>query len=405
MMKILFITPYITSSCHPVFLRNQTGFGYMVHDIAQYVAKSEAVDIYVPTAFTPKINIDGFRIVHRSKWQFLKNLRIRNLLDGLFFNRQYRQPLKSFLRSMYIFASIGQVESVMKQYDIVHIHGCSELTDAAIKACQRQKVPFLVTLHGLNSFEQSINLHSSLCRYERDFLKEAAHKKYPVSFISTGNKRTAETSVGMKVDSFSVICNGCEVKKSVATFNVRAKYGIVSDDFVFAFVGNVSVNKNQIQVARAWKLLPEGLRKRCKVLFVGRYKEEDELVRFINMYNLHEYLILCGIQPKDIVSSYYQVCDATILTSITEGFGLSIIEGFVYGKPNVTFADLPAVPDLYNENVMVTADKRTDQVLAQAMAEVMHKEFDTRYISEYAHIFSFENMAEHYCELYKSIKK
>ena len=44
-MKILFITPYITSACHPAFLRNQTGFGYMVHDIAQYVAKTEEVDI------------------------------------------------------------------------------------------------------------------------------------------------------------------------------------------------------------------------------------------------------------------------------------------------------------------------------------------------------------------------
>lgn len=402
-MRILFVTTYITSSCHPVFLKNQTGFGYMVHDIAQYVAKFEDVDIYVPTAFTPEINIDGFRIVHRSKWLFIKNLRIRNLLDGLLFNMQYRQPLKSFLRSMYIFSSIGQVESVMKQYDIVHIHGCSELTDAAIKACQRQKVPFLVTLHGLNSFEQSINLHSSLCRYERDFLKEAANKKYPVSFISTGNKRTVEAFVGMKVDSFSVICNGCEVKKSVDTFDVRAKYSIDSDDFVFAFVGNVSVNKNQIQVARAWKLLPEGLRKRCKVLFVGRYKEEDELVRYIDANNLRGYLILCGMQPKDSVPSFYKACDATILTSITEGFGLSIIEGFVYGKPNVTFADLPATPDLYDEGVMVVAENRTDQTLAQAMVEVMHKSFDINYISEYVHNFSFEKMAKCYRDLYKDI--
>ena len=63
----------------------------------------------------------------------------------------------------------GQVEHIMKQYDVVHIHGCSSITDAVIKACKRQNIPFLVTLHGLNSFEKLIKLHSSLCRYERDF--------------------------------------------------------------------------------------------------------------------------------------------------------------------------------------------------------------------------------------------
>ena len=136
-------------------MRNQTGFGYMVHDIAEYVAKTEAVDVYAPTAFTPEINVDGIKIIRRSKWQFLKNIRLRNIFDGMRFNLRYRQPFKTFLRSLYLFASIGQVESIMKQYDIVHIHGCSDLTNAVIKACHRKSIPFLVTFHGLNSFEQS----------------------------------------------------------------------------------------------------------------------------------------------------------------------------------------------------------------------------------------------------------
>lgn len=402
-MKILFITPYITASCHPAFMRNQTGFGYMVHDIAEYVAKTEEVDIYVPTAFTPEINVDGIKIIRRSKWQFLKNIRLRNIFDGVRFQNRYRQPLKAFLRSLYLFASIGQVESMMKLYDIVHIHGCSDLTNAAIKACHRQKIPFLVTLHGLNSFEQSIKLHSSLCRYERDFLKEAAYNKYPVSFISTGNKHTVEEEVGMKVDSFNVICNGCDVKKRAALVDVRSINDIPSNDFVFAFVGNISVNKNQIQVARAWNLLPSEIRNRSKVLFVGRYKEDDDLVKYINENKIQKNLILCGIQPKDNVSSYYQACDATILTSLTEGFGLSIIEGFVYGKPNITFADLPAIEDLYDENAMILVTERSDRALADAMLKMIQSSFDPNYISAFSKRFSFDDMANEYCRLYKRI--
>lgn len=402
-MKILFVTPYITSSCHPDFLRNQTGFGYMVHDIAQYVAKIDKVDLFAPMAFTPDMDVDGFHVVGRSKWKLLKNLKFNNLIDGVRFNLKYPQALKDSLRTLYIFASIGQVERIIKQYDIVHIHGCSAITDAIIKACQRKNVPFVITLHGLNSFEKTIKLHESLCQYERDFLKEAVTNHYSVSFISTGNKITAEVSIDMKADSFSVICNGCNVQMKPKTEDTRKEWNIALDDFVFAFVGNVSANKNQYQVARAWKLLPNDLRSKCKVLFVGRYKEDDEFVKYIRDNHFGNNLILCGMQPKDKVPAFYQACDATILTSITEGFGLSIIEGFAYGKPNVTFSDLPAIEDLYDENAMILARGRSDDDLADAMARVMRSSFDKDYICDYSKKFSFEKMAEKYCELYRSI--
>ena len=68
---ILFVTPHISSSCHPDFRLNQTGFGYMVHDIAQYVAKIDKVDLFAPMAFTPDMDVDGFHVVGRSKWKLL----------------------------------------------------------------------------------------------------------------------------------------------------------------------------------------------------------------------------------------------------------------------------------------------------------------------------------------------
>lgn len=402
-MRILFVTPYITSSCHTAFLRNQTGFGYMVHDIAQYVAQTDDVDLFAPMTFTPDINIDGFHIVGRSRWKLFKALRLNNLIDGLRFIYTYPQSLRDNLRSLYIFAAMGQVERIIKHYDIVHIHGCSAITDAVIKICQRKNVPFVVTLHGLNSFERTIKLQKSLCRYERDFLKEAIACHYPVSFISSGNKITAEASVGTKADNFSVICNGCNVQMKPMTEDIRKEYGIVQGDFVFACVGNVSVNKNQIQVARAWSMLTDDLRQRCKVLFVGRYKEDDELIQYVRQNHLESNLILCGVQPKDRVSAFYQACDATILTSITEGFGLSIIEGFVYGKPNVTFADLPAIEDLFDDKVMIAVGDRDDMSLSNAMACVITTPFDNVYIANYAQRFSFDKMKTRYRELYKTI--
>lgn len=403
-MKILFVTPYITSIQHPAFLRNQTGFGYMVHDIAEYVAKLDEVDLFASMVFTPEIQMDGFRVLKRSWGKLFVNVTLRCMYDGIRFVCKYRQPLKNQLRTLYMFASVGQLEHIVKYYDLVHIHGCSELTDATIKMCRRKKVPFFVTLHGLNSFEQAIKQHSSLRQYERDFLKRAAIKHWPVSFISTGNMNAAIELAGVKVDSFSVICNGCNITKLDCSDDVRAYYKLKSSDFVFVCVGNISTNKNQLQVARAWGLLAEEERRRCKILFVGRYHEDDEVVQFIKKNKLQQNLIFCGMQPKDKVANFYQAADATILASITEGFGLSIIEGFVYGKPNVTFADLPAIQDLHTPCAMVLATDRTDKSLSIAMTTIMHWRYDKQEIMNYARRFSFEKMAKKYNELYKQVR-
>lgn len=356
-------------------------------------------------AFVSEINVNGFKVIGRSIKSFIMNLRIKNLIEGFSFIRNYPQPFISSLRSLYIFASICQVEAIIKQYDIVHIHGCSAITNATIKACLRQKVPFLVTLHGLNSFGNTINLHSSLRRYEREFLREAAHNNYYVSFISTGNMLMAKASMNVKADNFKVIPNGCDVRKTMPLEDIRKTYRIDSDDFVYAFVGNVSVNKNQIQVARAWKLLPDDIRKKCKVLFVGKYNEDDELVHYIRSNNLENNLILCGIQPKRIVAAFYKACNATILTSYAEGFGLSIIEGFVYGKPNLSFYDLPAINDLYDDKAMVLVRERSDEALAKAMVAMMQTSFDKNYIYALSQKFSFDIMAQKYHNLYSLIIK
>ena len=375
----------------------------MVHDIAQYVAKEDVVDMFTAMVFCPEVNVDGFRVLEHSRWSFLNGIKLRNIADGIDFNRKYQRPLISMIRSLYIFACFGQIEDIVKEYDVVHIQGCSELTAAAIRVCKRVGVSFLVTLHGLNSFSDSIRQNEALNRYERAFLKEAASNNYHVSFISTGNLKTVEDFVGCCPENFSLICNGCNTQKQYVTEDIRKRYSISSGDFVFACVGNVSVNKNQIQVARAWRLLPDELRKRCKILFVGRYTENGEVTRYISDNHLEDNLILCGTQPKERLATYYKACNATILASITEGFGLSIIEGFVYGKPNVTFADLPAVPDLYDDKVMILSNERTDETLARAMAGTMQTNFDEEYILGYAQKFSFERMAEQYRNVYRRI--
>lgn len=170
----------------------------MVYDIAKQLGKKCNVDLFAVNAMTPRIQHESFISIERSWKHFFLNLSWRNLNDSLDFLRKYKLPLKDKLRVIYQFLSISQAEKVLQNYDLIHIHGCSSITAAAIKACNRKNVPFVITLHGLVSFEKSIKLNESLKQYEKDFLIEAYKNNYNVTFISTGIKKLAEEFLSSK---------------------------------------------------------------------------------------------------------------------------------------------------------------------------------------------------------------
>lgn len=190
-MKILFIVPYITTERHHEFQRNKTGFGLMVYDIAKSVGVSNDVELFAVNTIAPSLEMENFRTVKKCWSDLIKSFSFRSLRDAFVFQKKYKLPAKERLRVIYQFLSIAQIEKKMSDFDIIHIHGCSPITDATIRACKRQNKPFLVTLHGLVSFQNEVRLHESLKQYEKDFLVEAYRNDYNVSFISTGNLETA----------------------------------------------------------------------------------------------------------------------------------------------------------------------------------------------------------------------
>lgn len=401
-MKVLIIAPHITSNAHPQFLKNSTGFGLMIHNIAEYVAKRIDVDVFTQSALTPQMTIDGFNIVGRSWSSIIGLCGWHNIVDFLDYTSKYKVPLKQKIRLFYYFISLGHVEKNAQQYDLIHIHGCSPLTYGAIKICTRNKIPFLVTLHGLVSFGGEQMAGTAMKAFERDLLKEAAQKGYHISFISSGIRQMTYDYLSVdSLQNFHVVTNGCNTKRQKITEDIREKYNCSKEDFVFSFVANVSENKNQMQVVEAFKLLTQEQRSHIKVLFVGR--DGNTLKNYIASCRLSRELIVCGGVSPDEVGNYYAASDATMMTSHSEGFGLSIIEGYVYGKPNLIFEDLPAVYDLYSEKTMLKVPDRKDKTLADYMLKMGETSWNNEFIAEYAQRFSLECMADSYIELYKKV--
>ncbi|MBD5233351.1 MAG: glycosyltransferase [Bacteroidales bacterium] len=191
-MKVLLVTPYITCPAHPAFMRNKTGFGYMVHDMASHIGEDAQVDVFAVNSMAPAMRLGTFNVLKNNWAQFFSSFSMKQFRAALEFIKKYPVPLSTKLRTIYQFCALSRFRKTVTGYDLVHIHGCTPITAATIDVCRDMAVPFLVTLHGLVSFTDEVRLHDSLKQYERDFLKDAADNDYHVNFISTGNKETAE---------------------------------------------------------------------------------------------------------------------------------------------------------------------------------------------------------------------
>lgn len=412
-MKVLMITPYVTITSRPEFCRNKTGFGYMVYDIAKAVAKTEQVDVLCTDTRGDGFEMDRIHF-HPRKASTIAASACRNLPFKAFTTlyNKYKMSKGAAARLVYYWVLSGYVRKVIKNgnYDVVHVHGCSfsgALWDAICKECNTKIV---YTLHGLNSFSDTVSLEPAGKQYERDFLKDVVDGKHQTSVISTGMKKTIMKCNGrLECQNISVVTNsfsytGSCLRPISDKDDIKLKYNIPQDSKIILYVGNISVNKNQQQLVRAFPLMVDELCKSTYVLFLGRYVDNDPIILQIKNTKWADHLILCGSVDKDLVPDYYKQADGVVLLSVAEGFGLSLIEGMHFGLPCIMPKDLDAFEDIYDECAMIPVSDRNETTVATALQMLLTREWDKETIMKCSEKFESERMAENYCKLYNKVK-
>ena len=260
------VTPYVTLLSRTEFSRNKTGFGYMVYDISRAVAKTE--DVYLLATDSRGIAFVEENVFFHKRYL---SLFIRYFFNCMPFQvvlkltRSYPEMARGTkLRLLYYWFMTGYVKHILKKgrYDIIHIHGCGFATELWMQICNKCNQKFVVTLHGLNSFSETVKLEHAGKLYERDFLKRVVNDEFPITVISTGMKGLIENTYGVfDCKSITVVCNSVSfVNSRENSVDIRELYGIPKEAKIILYVGNISENKNQIQMVRAFSLLPTDLR-------------------------------------------------------------------------------------------------------------------------------------------------
>lgn len=229
--------------------------------------------------------------------------------------------------------------------DVVHSHDNFPALYARIAAWLAGVSVVYVTYH--NVYTWLSPMHHRVNRFLSYFTTR-------IVAVTSAVKKCSQAMDHIPDSKYRVIYNGldCPEQKSKDIFRqrYRQEFGISDSTTVIGNVGTLSVRKGQkYLIAALGKLV--ALSVDAVVVIVGSERQEEpgiraELEQIAERYNVSDRLIFTGSR-EDVLDILYMF-DLFAMPSVTEGFGLALVESMCAGVPSIV-SDIPAFLDVTNE--------------------------------------------------------
>lgn len=401
-MNVLFVLPY----CHVPGIDKgaSTGFGIYTIQLAEELAKKQDMQIYVLSMkqrFLRDVVHNGVTYVGASDIKIcvraLKRSSIENAREIYRYNYYNISPLKKIATAAYSAAKTTLLDEIILNYsiDIIHIHSLAQELYGVFKSGQISQANTLVTIHGDFVKEEQYKVYR---KYFKNTVKALFQANIPVSFVSTGVKENFIHEMGFSSQNLSVIVNGTCLKTQKEKRDKR------NEEFRFVCIGTIGSRKNQLFLLEAVYLLPENIKQKIHIDFLGMDKTDGEFDKTIRKYGLSNICKNCGFIFPDKIGDFLSDADGNIMVSLEEAFGLSVIEGFQYGIPTLTYADVCASRDFFCEDAVMLMNRSGPKALADAICEFISKDWNRDRIIEWGRKFQLSGISDMYIDLYKKIK-
>lgn len=207
-----------------------------------------------------------------------------------------------------------------KGIDVVHFHWTKDMPTVVLAKMLSKKKPKIV---------QTRNM--TMTRFKDDFYHKWLYKNIDMMHAVTNQvKEQLEKFIPQSVrPKIEMVYMGVKEPKIDPTRvkELRKKYNINEKDFIVGIVGRIQENKGQWMLIESIKNLKElGI----KVLIVGHTMDEaylNELKEKVKNYGIEDRIIFTGFTKE--VNEHFRLCNASILATKHETFGLVVIEAMV----------------------------------------------------------------------------
>lgn len=287
--------------------------------------------------------------------------------------------------------------------DIVHFHDSGDFCRGCINVCIERKVPYVFTAHNFIAKKQIIpTINDRYISWQNKI-----YKMPDINIVAVG-KGVADKIYYAYPElgdgRLRIIQNGTTFKAEKINSKLQFKLNL-QEKKILICPGKITKRKNQIQIVKAYKLLPPSVSKNIGIVFCGNDRLDGEMQRVIQAAGVEDSLKYVGTVSSEQMKEYYSISSGMITASLAEGLSIAALEAIAYGLPVIMFSDLECAVDLDDEHVSCLAEQRTDVALAKAIQKWVEKEWDRDIILKFASQFSMEKVANKYIKYYEDILK
>lgn len=177
------------------------------------------------------------------------------------------------------------------------------------------------------------------------------------------------------------------------------------DEFIL-YVGAFRLHKNIKGILNAYKFLPEVIKEKYKLVFVG--KDDTRYIPFeklVKNFNLEKYIFRINSVSKEQLVNVFKKAKLLLMPSFYEGFGLPALEAMSLGTP-VIASDVSSFPEILGNNAVLV-----DPFNVKGISEAILLLLDNREKYEYykskgikrATDFSWLKTAEETIKVYEKV--
>lgn len=314
------------------------------------------------------------------------------------------------LRSLYIPSVRGQLDELVAEADVLHLHGVWEplLWNAAVTA-RRVGTPYVVRPAGMldpwSLAQKKIKKKVALMLGFRRMLDNAAYMH-----SLNRDERDLVSLMGLRCP-VEVLPNGVyleSVSGAPPRGTFRAKFPELGDRPFVLFLSRLHYKKGLDYLADAWRYVMQRSPELRLVVSGPDDGAEGEFRQLIKRYNLTDRVVMTGpLYGKDKIAA---LSDASLfcLPSRQEGFSVAILEALAMGLPVVISEQchFPEVAEQGVGRVVPLESRAVGDAITQIMSDPeLHRHMSVSASEMIARDYTWPQVARKCVQLYETVRR
>ncbi len=375
--------------------------GIFVEEEAVALSRSCRVKVVSPAPWFPPLKVF-------ERWYSYSQLPSRETRRGV----EVLRPRVLFLPGNILFSLLGWslylslrrwASEIEKDFpiDLIHAHTVYPDGFGAVMLGRALRRPTVITAHG---GDVTLHLKRGLVRrLGRWALSNADH----VIAVSSSLRRALVQGHGIEAEKMTVIPNGVDVARFTPAprSEARARLGLPAKGSKLLYVGAIAESKGVAYLLRAIHRLRHTSAWPLELILVGEGKYEKAARALAAQLGIADAVTLGGKRPNDEIPLWMNASDLLVLPSLSEGFGVVLVEAMACGKP-VVATTCGGPEDIVTPQTGILVPPADDAALSEALLEILAdgERFHPQAIREYAmDTYGYDRVTSRIMEVYAAI--